>query len=498
MPKPSSADVVLDVEPGKTRNDAAPEPDSPFHILVLGDFSGRASRGVVEPVLGRKPMLVDRDEIENLPKILKTKIRVPLEGDHGAELLIPIETIDDFHPDSLYEKCALFPALRAMRRRLENPASLKAATDEILGGLVREAPREAAASAEILTGSLLDQIAEETSAPAPARGSRPRDPLLAYVHDLVAPHLVPGQDPKQKELLAQLDNEVGSQMRRLLHDNVFQAAEAAWRALDFLVRNVETDTQLKIYVLDISKPEMLSDLASASDLKQTGLFQLLIKATPGGEPWSLLGADCTFRPWIDDIELLARIAMLAELAGAPIIAAGDTSILGVKNPERLGDNDEWQIDNAVWNELRAFPEARRVGLAMPRFLLRSPYGKSSSPAERFPFEEMPEGSTHAHYLWGNPMYACVMLIAQAFSHSKWDLRPGQFQSVRGLPTHVWYEYGNPELKPGAEVLLTLKAAETMIEQGLMPLLSMKGSGEVRVGMFQSIAKPSTPLEGRWS
>jgi type VI secretion system protein ImpC len=190
--------------------------------------------------------------------------------------------------------------------------------------------------------------------------------------------------------------------------------------------------------------------------------------------------------------------MLADQAGAPILAAGETTILGVKNPEQLGDEDEWQIDNPVWNEIRSFPEARRVGLAMPRFLLRVPYGKSSSPVERFPFEEMPEGSTHANYLWGNPMYACVMLIAQAFSHSKWDLRPGQFQSVRSLPTHVWYEYGNPELKPCAEVLLTLKAAETMIGQGLMPLLTMKGTDEIRVGMFQSIAKPSTPLEGRWS
>jgi hypothetical protein len=37
----------------------------------------------------------------------------------------------------------------------------------------------------------------------------------------------------------------------------------------------------------------------------------------------------------------------------------------------------------------------------------------------------------------------------------------------------------------------------MIGQGLMPVLSMKGSDEVRVGMFQSIAKPQSPLEGRW-
>ena len=77
------------------------------------------------------------------------------------------------------------------------------------------------------------------------------------------------------------------------------------------------------------------------------------------------------------------------------------------------------------------------------------------------------------------------------------MRPGQFQTLTSLPVHTWKEFGNVELKPCAEVLFTLKAAEIMIHLGFMPLLSMKGSDQVRIGMFQSIAKPSAPLEGRW-
>ncbi|MFN0103509.1 MAG: type VI secretion system contractile sheath domain-containing protein [Bryobacteraceae bacterium] len=497
MPKTSYADVVLDVEPGRRRVDPTPEPDSPFQVLIMGDFSGRASRGVVEPVLGRRPVLVDRDEIETLPAQLRTELLLPLAGDHGAELRLSFASIDDFHADSLFEKCDLFPALRAMRRRLENPESLKKTTDEILGGLISETPREAKASSSIITGSLLDQIADEVEEPAPSRGAKPRDPLLAYVHDLVAPHLVPGQDPKQKELLAQLDEEVGRQMRAILHNTLFQGLEAAWRGLDHVVRNVETDSQLKIYILDVSKAELLADVAAASDLRRTGLHRLLAAAPPNGEPWSLLACDCFFRPWIDDIELLARIAMLADFAGAPLLAAADHTLLGVKNPEHLASNDDWETPNAVWDEIRSLPEARRIGLTMPRIILRQPYGKDSSPVEKFKFEEMPEGSTHANYLWGNGMFPCVALICQAFSEDKWNMRPGQFQDIHSLPVHTWKEYGNPELKPCAEVLLTLTAAETMIGLGLMPMLSMKGSDRVRVGAFQSIAKPPAPLEGRW-
>ena len=288
MPKTSYADVMMDVEPGKARIDATPEPDSPFQVLIMGDFSGRASRGVLEPVLGRRPVAVDRDEIEDLPARLGTELRIPLAGDDGAELRLSFANLDDFHADRLYETCDLFPALRAMRRRLENPETLKKVTDDILGGVIAETRPEAKASSSIITGSILDQIADESDEPAPKKGSKPRDPLLAYVHDLVAPHLVPGQDPKQKELLAQLDEETGRQMRLILHNPLFQSLEAAWRGLDYVVRNVETDTQLKIYILDVSKAELLADVAGANDLRSTGLFKILVSATPNKEPWSFV------------------------------------------------------------------------------------------------------------------------------------------------------------------------------------------------------------------
>ncbi len=39
----------------------APDPGEPFRICVLGDFSGRASRGVRESLKTRKTIAVDRD-----------------------------------------------------------------------------------------------------------------------------------------------------------------------------------------------------------------------------------------------------------------------------------------------------------------------------------------------------------------------------------------------------------------------------------------------------
>lgn len=498
MAKTAMPEVFLDVDPHR-RSTARPEPDAPFSILILGDFSGRTSRGVVEPLAGRRPVAIDRDEIDAVMRRFEIRLRLPL-GAGGAVADLSIAELDDFHPDRILATQPLFAALRQMRRRLENPAALAAVAEEILGGAARPpAPSAAAPESGIVTGSLLDAIvagAEPDASPSARR--RPADPLLAYVQDLVAPHLERTDDPRQKELLAQLDETIAGQMRSLLHQPQFQALESAWRALDWLVRHTETDSQLRIYLLDVSKAELIADLATASDLRTTALYRLLVTQPVDGEPWSLLGADLYFRPWIDEIELLARLAMIADQAGAPLLSGADPSILGVKNPEDLRHTEEWEEGDPFWREMRQLPEARRIGLALPRFLVRLPYGKLSNPVEGFAFEEMPNRtSVHAGYLWANSMYACVQLIAHAFAVARWQMRPGQFQNIDGLPLHAYLESGSPEVKPCAEVLLTLQAAERIIAQGLMPLLTMKGTDTVRVGMFQSIADPPAALAGRW-
>jgi type VI secretion system protein ImpC len=132
-------------------------------------------------------------------------------------------------------------------------------------------------------------------------------------------------------------------------------------------------------------------------------------------------------------------------------------------------------------------------------LLRLPYGRDTEPTEEFSFEEMPEsGSNHEQYLWANPMFAVIYLLAQAYLQSGWSLHAGEVQQIDGLPIHVYQQNGESQIKPCAEVLLTVRAAEKIIKRGPMPLLTMKDAGSIRVGIFQSIAVPATPLAGRWA
>jgi type VI secretion system protein ImpC len=149
-------------------------------------------------------------------------------------------------------------------------------------------------------------------------------------------------------------------------------------------------------------------------------------------------------------------------------------------------------------ELRRSPEAAYVGLALPRFLLRLPYGREGERLEAFEFEELPDGGSHDAYLWGNPAFGCAYLLGRAFSEHGWGFRPGAVQEIDDLPIYVFKDDGERRVKPCAEVLLTLRGAELILDRGLMPLLSFRDRDVVRLARFQSIRDPLTPLAGRWS
>ena len=510
-------DVQLDVTAGDERLAHAAEADTPFRIAILGDFSGRAHRGFCETgakLANRRAVLVDRDNFDQILAKLRPQIELPLDGD---SLAVHFTELDDFHPDRIFERATIFRRLRQMRDRVKDAETFPQVLAEM--GLLPAAPPAGPSKPEtqprvtladleqLARGDLLEQaVAETQGQPAERRPTRAADELHAFVRRIVEPHLLARADPRQAEMMTALDRATSAQMRALLHLPDFQALESAWRALFFVVRRVETSERLKLYLLDVSKAEMAADLAAAEDLRSTGVYKLLVEqtvGTPGAEPWALLAANYTFEPTRQDVELLGRLAKVAHAAGAPFLAAASPRGLGCESTADLPHPHEWKPtahseDTQAWGALRKLPETSYVGLALPRFLLRLPYGKETDPAELFDFEEMPQPPVHEDYLWGNPAFACAALLAQAFSKEGWHMRPGTIREIDGLALHAYQENGESCVKPCAEVLLTEDAAEKILDQGMMPLASLKGRDAVRLIRFQSIADPPSALAGRWS
>jgi type VI secretion system protein ImpC len=483
------SEVNIDVSLGAQRKPKELRPsDQPFRIAVVGDFSGRANRAVKSAgprLAGRKPILIDPDNFEEVMERLQVGLQLPAGPLQFAEL-------DDFHPDQIYQNVPLFQTLRQTRKQLSDPDTFRSAAPPPV-------PTQPAPS----SGSLLDQIAGVSAVPEPAPARKPSaDAALDdAIRRIVAPHVTPKPDPRQDELVAQVDAAGGELMREILGHPDFQALEAAWRSIFFLLQRVETGVDLKIYLIDVSREELIDDVLGASDPHSSGLYRLLVDeaaGTPGEAPWAAVAGNYTFSPSERDCQALARIAAIARDAGAPFLAAMDPRLMGCESIAATPDTDDWKTpveigNRQAWQRLRAIPDACWLGLAMPRFLLRLPYGKATSSADLLDFEEMPQPPEHEAYLWGNPAIACACLLGEAFNRQGWDLRPGVVNRLDGVPIHSYKSRGESVITPPAEIWITERFAERILDQGIMALASVKNAAAVQLVRFQSIAHRGTGL-----
>ncbi len=449
MARSSLASVHIDVSEDPLETPQV-EPDTPFRILVAGNFSGGASRI-------RKPVPVDRDNFEDVLALFSPEVRLEFVN---APVPVRFRELDDFHPDRLFARLAPFRALRDMRRQLEEGILPAPPAPEM--------PRMSGAD---LLRSMMGE------APAVSAAPEARSQWDAMIHELVKPYAEAKPDPRQPALIAQTDKAITGEMRGVLHHPEFQSLEAAWRGLFFLIRRLETSDSLKVYVWDMPQAELATPEGLAA-FRKVVVEETV--GTPGGALWSVLAGLYYFGP--EQENLLAQIALMARIAGAPFLAGVAPDVVGLTK---------------VFENLRRSPDAKWIGLAMPRFLLRVPYGAKTDSTESFEFEEMPEPPDHQRYLWGNPAIACAYLLGDAFSRSGWQMRPGEVSEISGLPSHVFRKDGETHLKPCAEVLLTEEAASLLMDRGFMPLASVKDTDRVRLVRFQSIADPVTALSGRW-
>ena len=512
MPKPFDFGGV-NLTTGGDSSNARPTAETPFCIAILGDFSGRANRGIsdAKTIGKRRAVLVDRDNFDEVLSRSGAEIQLAI-GD--GSLHLRFSDLEDFHPDGIFQHIEAFGKLRELRGRLSDPSTFQDAAREL--GLrspdsVSEpriagaSPAVAPSAARLASSSLLDEMIEQTESRVDEdRYSRKPDALREFAQRVAAKHLVSTPDARQTEVLSVIDRGIGALMRAILHNRDFQALEAPWRATFFLVRQLETGSQLKLYLIDVSKEELAGDLSAATDLRDTGTYRLLVEQsveTPGAEPWAAIVGNFTFGDADHDLSLLSRIAAIAHRAGAPFLAEASARLLGCSSLVSSPHPRDWKMPSELagdWAELRRRPEADSIGLSLPRFLLRLPYGKKTFPLDSFDFEEFPELPVHEDYLWGNPAFAVALLLAQSFSEERWEMRPGKVMEIDRLPLHVYGKNGESESKPCAEILLTEDAAERLLEEGLMPLISLKHRDRVRFMRFQSIADPPRRLAGRWA
>lgn len=480
--------------------------DPPFRILMLGDWSGDAEKSELHR---RNPLEIDRDNFDDIMK--KLRVRLELEAEGGG-LSLEFQGLDDFHPDELFKQVPMFADLRDLRQRLKYADTFNSAAREVREWFsepeesVVESRAESEPQSPAPADNLLDAILTkpEGGAPPPKRAASAE--LSSFVSDLVRPHLVSVDENEQAGLTAAVDRSTGDLMRTILHHRRFQQLEAAWRGLYFLVRRTDTSTDLKIYLLDISQADLTDNLKSSSSLAETVLYRHLIKdatETPGGDPWAAVFGNYAYEPNVDDVAALMRISKIARLANTPFISHMRPEVLGISSLSDHPDPIEWNLagdtnESKLWAALRGQMESQYLGLTIPRFIARLPYGRDTDPLETFLFEEFTDTPLHDDYLWTNSSFAIALLLAQSYSAYGWDLGRTFVQDIEGLPIHMYEENGETVFKSCAEVQISQNACDQLMEYGLMPLVSFKNSDRLRLGRFQSITDPVMVLKGRWT
>lgn len=241
--------------------------------------------------------------------------------------------------------------------------------------------------------------------------------------------------------IAAIDALIAEQLDAILHAPRFQTLEASWRGVRYLVEQLAEDENILIRVLNLSWQELCRDFERATEFDQSRLFAKIYSeefGMPGGKPYGLLVADYAVSHRVspghrsDDVSALRSLAAVAAAAFAPTIVGAAPELLGIENFAELGHLLDVDAifrgdDYRRWRGLQEMEEARFLGVALPRILLREPYGDRGDRRDGFRYREDRQGMSPTDYLWGNAAYAFAVVVGRAFSQSHW------FAQIRGAP-----------------------------------------------------------------
>jgi type VI secretion system protein ImpC len=463
-----TASVALRSHPGKTSRCAA---DEPFRIVVVGDFSGRASRGLMEPWIGRTVETVDLDSFEK--RLARVELQIPRLERPDEGLTLKFKSLEDFHPDRFARKSDVLLYLLDLRRRMDRADPAAEAELEAMFRLIPENP---------------------------GAGRRTNVTAIGQEVDTIVRGLFGDNGPNScrfDELFTLLDEELARQVRSILSHADFKRLEAAWTSLSELVDRFGEEDQVHLHMCDVSKEEFVADLCS--ETAPGGALRSLLDRGP----WAMIVGNFSFASTPREIAALEVAAGICAEARAPLVAAADPSLAGCEAYRDQPDPDTWHPAIAAdcrdrWLALRASPRARFLALAAPRYLLRLPYSDDNDPIELFPFDELPSEGGHEFLLWGNPAFLVARVVAEAFLTEGWALRTARSAAVDERPVHRREVKGETAVTPFAEAWLTERAAAVMLERGVIPLVSDRSRDRIRIPMLQSIASLPQPLAGPWS
>ncbi len=351
---------------------------------------------------------------------------------------------------------------------------------------------------------LLDQIvAQSKVAKSDAEHARARDlvgELVNQVLDgamLVSDNLSATLDAR----VAELDRLISAQLSAIMHAPEFQKLEGTWRGLDYLCKETNTGTMLKIKVLHATKRDLVRDFKSAIEFDQSAMFKKVYEeefGTFGGAPFGTLIGDFEITRQPEDMYFIEQMSHVAAAAHAPFIASASPELLGLETFADLGRPRDMAkvfdtVEYAKWKSFRDSEDSRYVGLTLPRYLGRLPYDpKEGTVVDSFNFVEDVDGTDHSKYLWCNAAWAFATRLTTAFDDFGWCAAIRGVEGgglVEDLPTHTFKtDQGEIALKCPTEIAITDRREKELSDLGFIPLVHCKNTDYAAFFGAQSLQK----------
>ncbi|MCC6527726.1 MAG: type VI secretion system contractile sheath large subunit [Polyangiaceae bacterium] len=345
-----------------------------------------------------------------------------------------------------------------------------------------------AGSQTLESTSLLDEILSETKLTPGDEGYQiAKAGVQAFIAELIQPKREGERIDKAlvDAMIAEIDAKLSRQIDEILHNPTFQKLESVWRGLKFVIDRTNFRENIKVELLNVSKEDLLTDFEDSPEIPKSGLYKIAYSAEYGqfgGRPYGLIVANYDFGPGPQDMTLLANCGAVACMAHAPFIAAAGPQFFGLDDYLNLPNLKDLKAifegpQYTKWQSFRESEDSRYVGLCMPRFLLRLPYGSNTVPVKAFNYEEQLVGEHHK-YLWGSAAMAFATRVADSFAKYRWCpniIGPQAGGTVEDLPLHQYEAMGEIQTKIPTEIMLTERREYELSEEGFIGLTFRKDS-----------------------
>jgi len=306
---------------------------------------------------------------------------------------------------------------------------------------------------------------------------------------------------KVDDLIVALDQKLSDQVNELMASAPVKALETTWRGAKYLVDAVDFRENIRLELVNASKQDLQEDFDNAPEVVESGLYRTLYRealGVYGGKPYGVVCSTHDFGPGSEDVSLLKSCAAVAAMSHVPLLSNASAAMFGKDSFQDIPDLKDMQSHfedprYATWNDFRLSEDARYVGLCVPRFLLRAPYGSRESElsVKGFDFGE-DVIDQHERYLWAPASLALTANIASSFAKYRWCpniIGPQAGGAVDGLPLHQYDQDGETKTVNPCEAPIEMRKEFEFSQQGFIPLVHKQGTTRAVFFSANSTQKP---------